>query len=217
MPVPDPRAVHADVIEYYRLVLEGRRKDPYAREAARADEAILKMVRETPDVVAMNRAFTAGGLSFNLARAIAVDGASHQADSYAALGEEELAARWRERARALGTATDAAGIYAVTDRMDRDEAPAKENAARLKWLVDAIIEKLFLVEASPPGTGLEDQPKTTLVAALDELRRRFPGLTFGAALKLPSVRPRLFYDDAALARLMDLFAKVNRERLGGKY
>ena len=217
MPASDPQAVRADVIEYYRLVLEGRKKDPHAREAAKADAAILKMVRETPDVVAMNRAFTSGGLSFNLMRGIAVDGATHQAETYAELGEEALAAAWRKRAAALATAADAAEIYAVTDRMDREEAPAKENAARLKWCIDTIIEKLFLVAASPPGTGLDDQPKGTLVASRDELAQRFPGLTFAAAVKLPSIRPRLSYDDAALARLTDLFARVNREWLGGKY
>ncbi len=208
---------HRDTIEFYRLMLALHQRDPHAPETAKADEAVLAMVRETPDVVEMNKKMMEGGLSFQVARAIAVDGANYQAEVYEELDEAPLAELWRKRAQALAASGDMDQLYAVSSKMDAEEAPVKENEARLKSLVPTIIEKLLLVEASPAGTDLDEQPKTTLVASLDELAQRFPGLRFADALKLPRVRARLFYPDKELARLAEIFEKVNKERLGGRY
>ncbi len=217
MPDYDVEAVHQDAVEYYRLTLALHKKDAHAAETARADEAVLAMVRETPGVVEMNRKMMEGGLAFAVARAIAVDGANYQAAIYEELDEAPLAELWRKRAAALAASEDMDRLYDVSSKMDAEEAPVKENEARLKSLVPTIIGKLLLVEASPAGTDLDEQPKTTLTASLDELAQRFPGLRFADALKLPRVRKRLFYPDRELARLAELFEKVNRERLGGRY
>ena len=217
MPDYDVEAVHQDTIEYYRLTLALHQKDAHAPETAKADEAVLAMVRETPDIIEMNKQMMEGGLAFAVARAIAVDGANFQAEVYEGLDETPLAELWRKRARALAASADMDELYDVSSKMDAEEAPVKENEARLRSLVPTIIEKLLLVEASPAGTDLDEQPKTTLTASLDELAQRFPGLRFADALKLPRVRQRLFYPDKELARLAELFEKVNRERLGGRY
>ena len=216
MPDFDVQA-HNDTIEYYRLTLALHQKDAHAPETAKADEAVLAMVRETPDVLEMNKQMMEGGLAFAVARAIAVDGANFQAEVYEGLDESPLAELWRMRARALAASADMDQLYDVSAKMDAEEAPVKENEARLRSLVPTIIEKLLLVEASPAGTDLDEQPKTTLTASLDELGQRFPGVRFADALKLPRVRKRLFYPDKELARLAELFEKVNRERLGGRY
>jgi hypothetical protein len=217
MPDYNVDAVHEDTIEYYRLTLALHQKDPHAAETAKADEAVLAMVRETPGVVEMNKKMMEGGLSFQVARAIAVDGANYQAEIYGELDEEPLAELWRKRAGALAASEDMDQLYDVSSKMDAEEAPVKENEARLKSLVPTIIEKLLLVEASPAGTDLGEQPKTTLVASLDEQAQRFGGLRFADALKLARVRKRLFYPDKELARLAEIFEKVNKERLGGRY
>jgi hypothetical protein len=128
-----------------------------------------------------------------------------------------LAELWRKRAQALAASEDMDQLYDVSSKMDAEEAPVKENEARLKSLAQTVVEKLLLVEASPAGTDLDEQPKTTLVASLDELAERFPGVRFTDALKLPRVRKRLFYPDKELARLAEIFEKVNKERLGGRY
>jgi len=208
---------YQDTIEYYRLTLALHQKDPHAPETVRADEAVLAMVRETPDVLEMNRKMMEGGLAFATARAIAVDGANYQAEVYEELDEEPLAERWRARARALAASGDMNELYDVSAKMDAEDAPIKENEARAKTLVSTIVEKLLLVEASPAGTDLDEQPKTTLVASLDELAQRLPGVRFVDALKLPRLRERLFYPDKELARLIEIFEKVNAERLGGRY
>jgi hypothetical protein len=217
MPDYDVEAVHQDTIEYYRLTLALHQKDPHAAETAKADEAVLAMVRETPDVLEMNKQMMEGGLSFAVARAIAVDGATFQAEIYEELDEAPQAELWRARARALAASKDMDELYDVSAKMDAEEAPVKENEARLKSLVQTVVEKLLLVEASPAGTDLDEQPKTTLTASLDELAQRFPGVRFPDALKLPRVRKRLFYPDKELARLAEIFEKVNKERLGGRY
>lgn len=216
MPDFDEQA-HQDTIEYYRLTLALHQKDPHAPETVKADEAVLAMVRETPDVLEMNRKMMEGGLAFATARAIAVDGANYQAEVYEELDEAPQAERWRKRAQALGASKDMNELYDVSAEMDAEEAPVKENEARLKSLAQTIVEKLFLVEASPAGTDLDEQPKTTLVASLDELAQRFPGVRFPDALRLPRIRKRLFYSDEQLGRLAELFEKVNNERLGGRY
>jgi hypothetical protein len=216
MPDFDAQA-HQDTIEYYRLTLALHKKDAHAAETAKADEAVLAMVRETPDMLEMNKQMMEGGLAFAVGRAIAVDGANYQAEVYEELDEAPLAELWRKRAAALAASGDMNELYDVSAKMDAEEAPVKENEARLSSLVPTIIEKLLLVEASPAGTDLDEQPKTTLTASLDELGQRFPGVRFADALKLPRVRTRLFYPDKELARLVELFEKVNRERLGGRY
>lgn len=217
MPDYDMDAVHKDTIEYYRLTLALHQKDAHAPETVKADEAVLAMVRETPDVVEMNKKMMEGGLAFQVGRAIAVDGANYQAEVYEELDEAPLAERWRARAQALAASGDMDQLYGVSARMDAEEAPVKENEARLKSLVPTIIEKLLLVEASPAGTDLDEQPKATLVASLDELAQRYPGVRFADVLKWPRVRTRLFYPDKELARVAELFEKVNKERLGGRY
>jgi hypothetical protein len=217
MPADDAEAAHRDTIEYYRLTLALHRKDPHAAETAKADEAVLAMVRATPDVVEMNKKMMEGGLAFAVARAVAVDGANYQAEVYEELDEAPLAERWRRRAAALAASKDMNELYDLSAKMDAEEAPVEENEARLKSLVPTIIEKLFLVEASPAGTDLGEQPQKTLVASLDELAQRFPGLRFADALKPPRIRKRLFYPDRELARLAGLFEKVNEERMGGRY
>ena len=217
MPDYDEKAVHKETIEYYRLTLAAHKKDPHAVEMARADEAVLAMVRETPDVLDINRKMMEGGLAFAVARAIAVDGAAFQAEVYEELDEEPLAELWRKRAEALAASKDMDELYAASERMDAEEAPVKENEARLKSIVDTVIEKMLLAEASPPGTDLDDSPRTALIAAVDELAERYPGVRFPDLLKLPRLRKRLFYTDKQLKRLAELFEKVNAERLGGKY
>jgi hypothetical protein len=217
MPDYDVDAAHEETIEYYRLTLALHQKDPHAAETAKADEAVLAMVRETTDVVEMNKKMMEGGLAFAVARAIAVDGANYQAAIYEELDEAPLAELWRRRAQALAASGDMNELYDVSAKMDAEEAPVKENEARLKSLVPTIIEKLLLVEASPAGTDLDEQPRTTLVASLDELGQRFSGLRFPDVIKWPRVRTRLFYPDKALARLAELFEKVNKERLGRRY
>ena len=67
MPDYDVEAVHRDAIEYYRLTLALHKKGPHAPETAKADEAVLAMVRETPDVLEMNKQMMEGGLSFRAA------------------------------------------------------------------------------------------------------------------------------------------------------
>ena len=108
-------------------------------------------------------------------------------------------------------------LYAASEKMDAEEASVKENESRAKSLLETIVAKLLLVEASPAGTDLDEQPKTTLTASLDELAERLPGVRFPDALKLPRLRKRLFYPDDKLARLAEIFEKVNKERLGGRY
>lgn len=217
MPDYDEKAVHEEVIEYYRLTLAAHKKDPHAVETAKADEAVLEMVKETPDVLEMNRRMMEGGLSFAVTRAMAVDGANFQAEVYEELDEEPLAGLWRKRAEALVASEDMEELYAVSDKMDAEESPVKENEARLKQTADTIIEKMFLAEASPAGTDLDESPKQTLVATLDELGGRYPGVRFPDLLELPRLCKRLFYTGKQLNRLAELFEKVNAERLGGKY
>jgi hypothetical protein len=217
MPDYDVEAVHQDAIEYYRLTLALHQKDPHAAETAKADEAVLAMVRETPGVLEMNKQMMEGGLAFAVARAIAVDGANFQAEVYEELAETPQAELGRKRAQALAASKDMDELYAVSSKMDAEEAPVKENEARLKSLAQTVVEKLLLVEASPTGTDLDEQPKTTLVASLDELAQRFPGVRFADVLKLPRIRKRLFYPDKELGRLAEIFEKVNNERLGGRY
>ncbi|MGD8718547.1 MAG: hypothetical protein PVH29_06945 [Candidatus Zixiibacteriota bacterium] len=213
----DTEQVHKDTIEYYRLTLAQHEKDPHAVETAKADRAVLEMVRETPGVVEMNSKMMEGGLAFAVARAMSVDGANFQADVYEELEEGPLAERWRARAGALAASGDMNELYAISEKMDAEEAPTKENESRAKSLIPTIIEKLLLVEASPPGTGLDEQPMTTLTASLDELAQRFPGVRFPDALDLPRFRTRLVYSDGQIKRLVELFEKVNAERLGGRY
>jgi hypothetical protein len=217
MPDYDEKAVHEEVIEYYRLTLAAHKKDSHAVETAKSDVAVLEMVKETPDMLEMNRRMMEGGLSFAVARAMAVDGANFQAEIYEELDEEPLAGLWRKRAEALAASEDMEELYAVSDKMDAEEAPVKENEARLKQMADTIIEKMLLVEASPAGTDLDESPKQTLVATLDELGERYPGVRFPDMLSMPRLRKRLFYTDKQLNRLAELFEKVNAERLGGRY
>jgi hypothetical protein len=217
MPDYDEKAVHEEVIEYYRLTLAAHKKDPHAVETAGADEAVLAMVRETLDVLEMNRKMMEGGLSFAVARAMAVDGANFQAEVYEELDEEPLVELWRKRAEAVATSGDMDELYAVSEKMDAEEAPIKENEAWMKQMADTIIEKMLLVEASPARTDLDDSPKQTLVATLDELGERYPGVRFPDMLKMPRLRKRLFYTDKQLKSLAEIFEKVNAERLGGQY
>jgi hypothetical protein len=217
MPDYDEKAVHEEVIEYYRLTLAVHKKDPHSVETAKADEVVLEMVKETPDVLEMNRRMMEGGLAFAVSRAMAVDGAAFQAEVYEELDEEPLAGLWRKRAEALAASKDMDELYAFSEKMDAEEAPVKENEARLKQMTDTIIEKMFLAEASPVGTDLDESPKQTLVATLDELSERYPGVRFPDILKMSRLRKRLFYTDKQFKRLAEIFEKVNAERLGGKY
>ncbi|MEE8639702.1 MAG: hypothetical protein V3T41_04770 [bacterium] len=139
MPDYDVEAVHQDAIEYYRLTLALHKKDPHAPETAKADEAVLAMVRETPDVLEMNKQMMEGGLAFAVARAIAVDGANFQAEIYEELDETPQAELWRKRARALAASEDMDRLYDVSSKMDAEEAPVKENEARLKSLAQTVV------------------------------------------------------------------------------
>jgi hypothetical protein len=217
MPYIDPKKMHEETIEYYRLTMVAHQKDKYAKETAKADKAILDMVKKTPDMVEMNRQFMEGGLSFNLARAIAVDGANQQADVYEQLDEKPLAERYRERAKAIAGAKDMDELYAISDKMDAEDETTKQNEARLKSLTDTIIDKLMLAEAAPPGTGYDESEITVLKASCEELNERYPGTRFPDLLAIPRLRKRLFYSDTQLKDLSALFDKVNSERLGGKY
>ncbi|MCP4228557.1 MAG: hypothetical protein GY771_00210 [bacterium] len=217
MPDIDPKKMHEETIEYYRLTLAAHKRDKYAVETVKADEAILDMVKKTPDALEMGRQFNEGGLSFNLGRAIAVDGANQQADIYDKLNEEPLAECYRKRAAALAASEDMDELYAISDKMDKEDEPIKQSEARLKSLLDTIIEKLMLADAAPPGTGYDDSELTMLKASFEELNERYPGLRFPDILIIPRLRKRLFYSDKQLKDLSALFDKVNSERLGGKY
>ncbi len=213
----DPKKMHEETVEYYRITLEARNKDKYAIETIKADKAILEMVKKTPDVVEMNRQFMEGGLSFNLTRAMTVDGAKKQADIYDKLDETPLAERYRERANAIAGAKDTDDLYAISDKMDAEDETVKQNEARLKSLLDTIIDKLMLAEAAPPGTGYDKNEITVLKGSFDELNERYPGIRFPDLLSIPRLRKRLFYSDKQLKQLSALFDKVNTERLGGAY
>lgn len=217
MPDIDPKKMHQETIEYYRLTLTAHNKDKYAVETAKADEAILDMVKKTPDAVEMGRQFIEGGLSFNLTRGIAVDGANQQADIYQKLDEVPLAELYRKRAEAIAAVKDMNELYAISDQMDSEDGPIKENEARLKSLLDTIIDKLMLADAAPPATGYDESEIAVLNASLKELNERYPGTRFPDLLSIPRLRNRLFYSDKQLKSLSALFDKVNAERLGGKY
>jgi len=217
MPDYDEKAVHKEVVEYYRLTLAAHRKDPHAVETAKADEAVLAMVKETPGVLEMNRKMIEGGLAFAVTRAVAVDGANYQAEVYEELDEEPLAELWRRRAEALAASGDINELYDVSRKMDAEEAPVQEREGRLKYILDTVIGEMLLAEASPPATDLDESEKRTLFASLDELAERYPGTRFSDLLGLPRFRKRLFYTDKQLKRLAEIFDKVNAERLGGAY
>jgi hypothetical protein len=212
----DERA-HADTIEYYRLTLEARKRDPHAVEAVKADAETLEMVKRTPDLLEMNRQFMEGGYSFRLARAMAVDGARFQAEVYADLKQDELAAHWNARADAISEATDFNGIDAVSARFADEESKLLEKISRTKTLMDETVENTFYVSAAKPGSELSEGAQTKLEAGLKELAERNPGKRFPDLLKLPWIRNRFTYSDAQVKRLVGIFEKVNTECLGGRY
>jgi len=213
---PHPSA-YVDTKEYYRLVREARRRDPDAREATAVDAEILAMVERTPDTVAMHRAFMEGGLAFRLMRAIAVDGARLMARLYDELYETPMAAAWRDRADALARSRDYAAFGAASREADAVEAALRPREGRTQQLVQTCVENTIVVDASPVGAGLDDAPRATLAASLEELRLLFPDRRFPEVLKIPRFRQRLAFDDAGLERVVAVFEKVNRERLGGKF
>ncbi|MCX7021846.1 MAG: hypothetical protein NTW26_06180 [bacterium] len=208
---------HADTIEYYRLTLEARKRDPHAREAAKADAETLEMVKKTPDLLDMSRQFTEGGHSFRLARAIAVDGARFQAEAYAGMEMEELSGHWKARAEAIFKTADFNEIDSVSARCAEDEAKLQERIGRTKTLMDETVENTFYVSAAEPGSELSKSARTKMEAGLKELAERNPGKRFPDLLKLPWIRNRFTYDDAQLKRLTEIFEGVNADSLGGRY
>jgi hypothetical protein len=208
---------HADTVEYYRLTLEARKKDPHAVETVKVDAETLEMVKKTPDLLEMNRQFMEGGLSFRLARAMAVDGARYQAEVYREIREDELADHWTRRAEAIAKAADFNGIDAVSEKWSGEESQLKEKISRTKTLVDEIVENTFYVSAAKPGSKLSESSQTKLEANLKELAERNPGERFPDVCKKPWVRERLTYDDAKLKRLLEIFERVNAECLGGRF
>lgn len=210
-------AAHADTIEYYRLALEARRLDPYAREAVKVDAETLEMVRKTPDVLEMNRAFMEGGLAFRLTRALAVDGARFAASTHTKLGQDELAEHWEERAKVLARAEDYAAIDAVAEQWSQTEAELREKIERTKQLVDEGLECLLKIGAAKAGSKLSEGDLTKLRAGLEELRRRHPDMRFPELLRLPYVRDRLPWSVDKLPLFDDLFERVNRDELKGGF
>ncbi|HUT98498.1 MAG TPA: hypothetical protein VM054_05400 [bacterium] len=208
---------HADTIEYYRLTLEARKRDPHAVEAAKADAETLEMVKKTPDLIEMNRQFMEGGLSFRLGRAMAVDGARFQAEVYAEMKLDELAGIWNARADAISKAADFNEIDSVSARFAGDESKILEKISRTKTLMDEIAESTFFVSAAKPGSELSESTQTKLEAGLKELAERNPGGRFPDLLKLPWIRNRFTYTDAQIERLVEIFAHVNAECLGGRF
>jgi len=208
---------HADTIEYYRLTLEARKRDPHAIQAAKADAETLEMVKKTPDLLEMSRQFTEGGHSFRLARAMAVDGARFQAEVYAGMKMDELAGLWTRRADAISKAADFNEIDSISARCAEDEAKLQEKIGRTKTLMDETVENTFYVSATEPGSELSKSARTKMEAGLKELAERNPGKRFPDLLKLPWIRNRFTYNDAQLKRLTEIFEDVNAECLGGRY
>jgi len=216
MPGFDEQA-HADTIEYYRLTLEARKRDPHAVEAAKADAETLEMVKKTPDLLGMNRQFMEGGFSFRLARAMSVDGARFQAEVYTGFKLDELTEHWNTRAEAISKAADFNEIDSIATKFAADESKLLEKISRTKTLMDEIVENTFYVSAAKPGSELSESAQTKLEANLKELAERNPGRRFPDLLKLPWIRNRFTYDDACVKRLVEIFEKVNAECLGGRY
>jgi hypothetical protein len=210
-------SAHAETIEYYRLTLEARKRDPHAERAARIDAETLEMVRETPDLLEMNKAFMEGGLAFRLTRAIAVDGALYQAAIHRKLGQEELAEHWERRAKALESVEDYAAVDGIAEEWGKEEGALRERDERFKIIVDEGLEAVLNLSAGEPGSKLGELQRTKLEANLKELRERAPGMRFPDLLTLPFVRDRLPWDDAALRKLSELFEGVNRDEFGGEY
>jgi hypothetical protein len=208
---------HADTIEYYRLTLEARKRDPHAKEAVKADAETLEMVKKTPDLLEMNRQFMEGGLSFRLGRALAVDGARFQAEVYAELKLDELAGSGNAKAEAISQAADFNEIDAVSTRFAADEAKLLEKVSRTKTLMDETVENVFYISAAKPGSELSESVQAKLEAGLKELAERNPGARFPDLLKLPWIRVRFTFSDAQLRRLVEIFDKVNAECLGGRF
>jgi hypothetical protein len=208
---------HADTVEYYRLTLEARKKDPHAVEAAKADAETLEMVKKTPDLLEMNRQFMEGGYSFRLARAMAVDGTRFQAEVYAVRKLDELAASWNARAEAISQAADFNEIDSVSTRFAQDEAKLLEKISRTKTLMDESVENVFYISAAAPGSELSESAQTKLEAGLKELAERNPGTRFPDLLKLPWIRERFTFSEAQLKRLVEIFGRVNALCLGGRY
>jgi hypothetical protein len=208
---------HAETIEYYRLTLEARKRDPHAKEAVKADAETLEMVKKTPDLLEMNRQFMEGGYSFRLTRAIAVDGARFQAEIYAGSKLDELAGSGNAKAEAISKASDFNEIDSVSNRFAADEAKLLEKISRTKTLVDETVENTFFISAAAPGSELSESVQTKLEAGLKELDERNPGERFPDLLKLPWIRERFTYDDAQLKRLVEIFERVNTECFGGRF
>lgn len=212
----DP-AAHADTIEYYRLTLEARKTDPHAKEAARVDEDILEMVRQTPDLLGMNKQFMEGGLSFRLGRALAVDGALYQAEIYSGLGQVELAEHWKERAEALARVEDYAGIDKIAEEWGLVESQLRETITRTMSMVDEALNSLLDIGAAEPGSKLSDGERVKLEAGLKEMRERHPDKRFPELLRLPYIRDRLPWSDDKLALFDELFEKVNQGEFKGVF
>ncbi len=208
---------HADTIEYYRLTLEARKKDPHAREAVKADAETLEMVKKTPDLLEMNRQFMEGGFSFRLGRAMAVDGARFQAEIYAELKLVELAGSGNAKAEAISKAADFNEIDSIATKFAADESKLLEKVSRTKTLMDESVENVFYISAAKPGSELSESVQTKLEAGLKELAERNPGKRFPDLMQLPWIRERFTFDDAQIKRLVEIFERVNAECLGGRY
>ncbi len=208
---------HADAIEYYRLTLEARKKDPNAVEAVKVDAETLEMVKKTPDLLEMNKQFMEGGLSFRLTRAMAVDGARYQAKVYEGIKVKVLADHWAKRADAISNASDYNEIDSIITQWGDEESKLLERVSRTKTLVDEIVESTFYVSAAKPGSKLSESSQTKLEACLKELAERNPGNLFPDLLRLPWIRNRLTFTDAQVKRLVEIFDDVNTDCLGGRY
>lgn len=208
---------HADTVEYYRLTLETRKKDPHAVEAAKVDAETLEMVEKMPDLLEMNKQFMEGGLSFRLTRAIAVDGARYQGQVYEGIEVKELADHWQKRADAISNASDYNEIDSIATQWGDEESKLLERVSRTKTLVDEIVESTFYVSAAEPGSKLSESHQTKLEANLKELDERNPGKRFPDLLNIPWIRNRITFTDAQVKRLVEIFDDVNAECLGGRF
>jgi len=208
---------HADTIEYYRLVMVAHQQDPYSKESARTDAETLEMVKQTPDIIEMNKQFMEGGYAFRGAIAIAVDGALHTAAIHDELGETTLADSQRERAELLKTATTYDEMYALGEQQDKKDEPVKNADARLKMNFGYVLEYLFQLAATKAGDSREDGSKASLIHALEELKELAPGKRFPDLFKLPMLRQRCCYTDEKLKRVVSLFEEINSSRLQGRF
>lgn len=206
-----------NTIEYYRLVKLFHSKDPYAVLTTEADQGMIDVVKSTTDVVEMNRKMMEEGYVFSLNIGMVLDGHNLEKETYELLEEGPMADHWKQRIERIKTAQAASDVDNIIADLEQVKTSILQKESRLKSILETIIEKIFLSDASPQGSGYDQGPNASLSGALDELNQLMPGTRFPDMIKIPRFRKRLFFSDEQLDRVVEIFEKVNDERLGGKY